>query len=546
MCVLANNDDVSRSQAIAQADTFKCEGNRFNSPAKHYWISAQIADITSATTDPVLRIRIARQDTITLIVNYADAPSQERVYGSDDIKANWRAPSYVSLNLNGPNGEIAESILVGVDRPWDPWNLADMNIMSAQADLAGHNTSYLANAVFCALLMAPLILHLGLFMVLRIRFIMIHVMGLAAIIITQLLWSGIAFDLVPFLSVNARSVLAHMSIALLMCVVCLLIRDICEPEKLGPRISKALLLCSITMPAIALTVLALSPRLPMVGSLLFHAAVMLCVVTVVISLLVASIRGSWTARGLCFATIGFVIVALSRIINSLGIFETMPSFDHGFFAAAFIDAVVMSVIVISKALHMRRQHDVAMMENAVLFKAARIDPLTQLLNRRALEEDFQTLIKQSERRSQVSSIFVIDIDHFKTVNDTFGHDGGDLCLKQMSAIFQQVCRIGDSCARIGGEEFVILATTPNIDDAMALAERIRDTVSEYNFGNHSAEIGRLTVSIGLARIPRASTTTLDEVFHTADKALYAAKQTGRNRVVNAAKMPDVARVKKTA
>lgn len=539
LCSLANDGSVTAQQAATRAADFNCEKSQFNTPARHYWVRAEIADITTEILSPVLRLRVARQDTITAILEFQDGETETLIYGSDEIKANWRSPTYASFPLTNLSGDMATSILIGVERPWDPWNLADLNIIGAEADVAEHYKSYLANAVFCALLAAPLLLHLCLFLVLRIRFILIHVIALAATIVMQMLWGGVIFDIVPFVSVNARSILAHLCIALIMAAICLLIRDICEPGKLSPRLSKMLLFTSVFSVAATTLIIAISPRLPVIGSLLFHMVVLLCILAVVISLVSAAFKGSWTARGLCLGTVGFVFVAMARIVNSTGLVDNVPTFDHGLYAAAFVDAVVMSAIVIHRAFKLRREHERAVIENTLLFRAARIDPLTELLNRRALEEDFEKLLGQKERRRQVHSMLIVDIDHFKTVNDTFGHDGGDLCLKQVSELFRAACRPHDICARIGGEEFVFILTTPSFGDALSFAERLRESVSQFEFGQPRDPIGHLTISVGVARIPNSTTIRFEDVYQAADRALYTAKTTGRNRVINAANMTNI-------
>lgn len=546
LCSLSNDGSVTAQQAVARATDFNCEKSQFNTPARHYWVRAEIADITPEIASPVLRLRVARQNTITAILEFEDGETETLIYGSDEIKASWRSPTYASFPLTQSNGKIATSLLIGVERPWDPWNLADLNIISAEADLAEHHKSYLANAVFCALLAAPLLLHICLFFVLRVRFILIHVIALTATIVMQVLWGGVIFDIAPFVSVNGRSILAHLCIALIMAAICLLIRDICEPGKLSPRLSNMLLYSSIFSVTATSLIIAISPRLPVIGSILFHLVVLVCVIAVVTSLASAAFKGSWTARGLCLGTVGFVFIALARIINSTGLVDNVPTFDHGLYAAAFVDAVVMSAIVVHRAFKMRREHELAVIENTLLFKAARIDPLTELLNRRALEEDFETLLSQKERRRNVYSMLIIDVDHFKTVNDTFGHDGGDLCLKQISALFRSACRPDDLCARIGGEEFVFILSTPTPDDALSFAERLRERVSQFEFGEPNAPIGRLTISVGVTDIPRGPTIRFEDVYQMADKALYTAKKTGRNRVINAANMTNISLAKRVA
>lgn len=530
-CALPNNGSVSMDDAVSASTSFDCSKGKYEKPAAHYWVRTDFDNAIAEIVDPVLRLRVARHGDLTLRVEYQEADPKHFHYTSDDIKANWRGPSHTAFALAGPNGEAPVSILLGVERPWDPWNLADLSIWSSAEDQELHTRTYIVDAVFCAMLLAPFVLHLVFWFLLRIRFIMFHLVGITAMLVTQLLWGGIIFDIAPFIDVETRSILAHMSIAVLTSMACLLIRDLCGSNKLGRTAHTALLWAGIIPLVLTAAVLLLSPHLPVYGSLIFHFGIFIAVVTSISSLIVAAIRKSWTARGLLLGTSGFSVIAMMRVLNSTGLFVGLPTFDLEFYAAAFIDSIIMSIIVVHRALQMRTERDVAMTENALLFKTARTDVLTGLLNRRALHEAFSGLAEQTERRRKIWSLVAVDIDHFKSINDRFGHDGGDACLQQFSAMLKRSCRSSDSCARFGGEEFIVLLATDSRSEAATFAERIREMTEKETFADAGRTFGSMTVSIGLAYIPRSGPISFDEVYRKADRALYTAKTQGRNRVV---------------
>lgn len=536
-CTLPNAGDVSLQEALAANGQFTCDKGKFETPAKHYWVKAEIDDLVADIADPVMRVRVARQGDFELHVAYADSPTKTLRYTSDEVKANWRGPSHTAFPLIGPNGEMPISIVLGVDKPWDPWNLADITVMPSDEDAALHTRSYIADAVFCALLLAPFVLHLVFYLLLRIRFILFHLVGISAMLVTQVLWGGIIFDLVPAVDIVTRSALAHMAIAVLTCAACLLIRDLIDLKYLGPTAHRALLWAGFTTVALTSAVLVVAPLIPVYGSLVFHFGILLAVIAAVGSLIVAAVRKSWIAWGLLLGTTGFSVIAIIRILNSMGLFVGLPTFDYEFYAAAFLDSIIMSIIVVGRALQMRKERDLAVLENALLFKTARTDPLTGLLNRRALEETFAEITQQPERRRQHWAMAVIDIDHFKRINDLHGHDGGDLCLQQFSQLLKETCRDGDYCARIGGEEFVILLSINSLREAEQFGERLRLATEQQSFGTATASVTDLTISIGIARIPRLGTQTFETVYRSADQALYAAKTNGRNRVIIAGTEP---------
>lgn len=159
--------------------------------------------------------------------------------------------------------------------------------------------------------------------------------------------------------------------------------------------------------------------------------------------------------------------------------------------------------------------------------AARVDPLTQLENRRGLNEAATALMAAAERRQEPLSLAVMDIDHFKQINDRYGHRAGDLVIAEVAACVRHVTRINDHCARWGGEEFAILMPVADRQAAEEMAERVRRSVQEAlvkgDFG-----VVRVTASFGV--VQWRSPESLTDLVARADVALYQAKSMGRNRV----------------
>jgi diguanylate cyclase (GGDEF)-like protein len=153
-----------------------------------------------------------------------------------------------------------------------------------------------------------------------------------------------------------------------------------------------------------------------------------------------------------------------------------------------------------------------------------VDPLTKLYNRQYLFIKIDEEIKRFKRYHATFSILFIDIDDFKQINDTYGHQKGDEVLKKLSDIINKSLRDLDICARYGGEEFVIVLPHTDINSAKEIAERIRISVKK-NFSQYMA----ITVSIGLANCP-VSAATRKNLIKQADSALYISKNKGKNRV----------------
>lgn len=161
------------------------------------------------------------------------------------------------------------------------------------------------------------------------------------------------------------------------------------------------------------------------------------------------------------------------------------------------------------------------------------DPLTGLANRRALFESMDRLCLNAEASGQSLSLMIIDVDHFKQVNDRYGHQAGDVVLQHVAETIKHRLRANDIVGRIGGEEFLaVLPDTPT-NGAMRVAEELRKTMAAAPVVVDGNEIG-VTISIGLYSSGRLmSAQTPDSMIATADEALYRAKTNGRNRVETA-------------
>jgi diguanylate cyclase (GGDEF)-like protein len=166
-----------------------------------------------------------------------------------------------------------------------------------------------------------------------------------------------------------------------------------------------------------------------------------------------------------------------------------------------------------------------------LYDLARIDPLTGVANRLGLLEASETWKARARTRRQSMGVLLIDADHFKSVNDRFGHDDGDHVLLELVAHIRRMLRVGDLVGRVGGEEFLVFAPATNASDLLALAERIRVAVESTPF-TMAGESHALTVSIG-ATMAHAEEPDLMAARRRADAALYEAKRAGRNCVMSA-------------
>ncbi len=159
-----------------------------------------------------------------------------------------------------------------------------------------------------------------------------------------------------------------------------------------------------------------------------------------------------------------------------------------------------------------------------------VDPLTGLYNRRFFDESLKRELARSQRSHSVCSVVMIDLDHFKRINDTYGHDGGDLVLQAASRVLLQRVRASDVACRYGGEELVLMLPDCGAEEAAKCAETIRLTLTDMVIQHQGATISGISASFGVAQW-RGDGEQEADPLQAADRALYAAKKDGRNRVV---------------
>jgi two-component system, cell cycle response regulator len=182
---------------------------------------------------------------------------------------------------------------------------------------------------------------------------------------------------------------------------------------------------------------------------------------------------------------------------------------------------------VGSAVHVKRLQDQLWQRNAELDRMTRTDSLTGLYNRRHLEQELHNQLSSADRHHDPLSVILLDIDHFKNVNDTFGHPAGDLVLDEFARRLNQGLRAGDIAGRWGGEEFMVILPRTDLTSAVDVAERIRTLIAATTF-NAAGQRITVTVSGGCALGPTEDPGALIQV---ADTHLYQAKASGRNRIL---------------
>ena len=270
-------------------------------------------------------------------------------------------------------------------------------------------------------------------------------------------------------------------------------------------------------------------RYPEIRAALDHGRAVL-IEDVNTSPLYAETRKQWAAEGRHVAIRSVIALPFTLDRLQAGVFflrrtEEEPPLTHE--DVEFADAVIKAAVA---SIQRAQTIETAKEENARLEALAHTDPLTMLLNRRALTVRLAAEMDRARRYDGVLGLLMIDLDHFKRVNDTYGHLVGDDVLREFAGILATTARSVDLVARYGGEEFVVVLPETASEGAVAFAERIRERIEGHVFGSGERTQVRLTTSIGVATFPSARVESVEDLFARADAALYRAKAEGRNRV----------------
>lgn len=211
----------------------------------------------------------------------------------------------------------------------------------------------------------------------------------------------------------------------------------------------------------------------------------------------------------------------SRMRSLLQIFNRAQEGDFSSRYDEHADQMPDPITVIGRAYNRMRAH----LEAIVL-----TDPLSGCYNRRGLNQLSEREVSRAVRGKKQIAVLAVDIDHFKTINDAFGHLTGDEVIREVGALLRETAREIDVVARIGGEEFAILAPDSNEEGAMRMAERVLEAFRAHRFRSLPPD-RRITVSVGLSASPAHDDLIAKTLLARADEALYVAKRTGRDRAV---------------
>jgi len=232
-----------------------------------------------------------------------------------------------------------------------------------------------------------------------------------------------------------------------------------------------------------------------------------------------------------FASVASVISYIAIVVFNPE-YRVITSFtDFWSMIGILVGGMFTALGIVNRGVEIGAYLQETMLANVEMERLAKTDPLTGLYNVREFKDSLQKYTTQAHQRAGRLSLLLVDIDHFKVINDTYGHPVGDEVLKEVGKVLTEVSRTFDIVCRNGGEEFSILLPDCTLATAMELGERVRRTIDEHSFALPDGNRVSVTVSVGVSAYPETAQSAQD-LYAFADDALYLAKSKGRNRVMS--------------
>ncbi|MDF2077631.1 GGDEF domain-containing protein [Ectopseudomonas mendocina] len=439
--------------------------------------------------------------------------------------------------------------------------LVPLQLWSEQAFHAYEREDYMARAGYMGIAIAMILFNLMLFIALRERIYLLYVTFVLCAVCTLTIKNGMAPDWTLFdLPLNSN-VAYYSGASLALSGMLLFMRSMLQTTRLLPRVDRGLL-ALVALYLVSPLIYAVA--LPQVSRVAIVAYLLTAFVMMGVGLACALKR----QRSAYFFLAAFGLLILggaTTTLRALGILPTNAFTEDGLQIGSSLEMLLLAFALADRINVMRQeklqaqarlleaqeqlvetlQHSERELEQRVAVRTEELqvlnsrlemlsltDALTGIANRRHFDEVLAKECKRALRVGEPLALAVLDVDWFKTYNDHYGHPAGDSCLQQIAhTLAATISRSTDLVARYGGEEFVFLAPSTGLAGAQSMAEKLVRAVEALALPHERSPLGYVTISVGIALMPRDADSPAQALLQRADAALYRAKSQGRNRVV---------------
>ncbi len=530
-CHAATGSDVSFEDMVLALDKgaqtsagWTCDNSDWRADEPAAWVLFDKAEWAGEEVPRFFFSRIARFETITFAA--LDDDGTMRFARFTEAQGDpFAAGPVFQLELPEVTAET-RAVIMRVQRPHSVPLLTEARLAHLPEDADWSQIDMMLLALVIGMLVLPLFFDISFFIVLRERFVALHAVMVVSMI-TYVMFAGGLISVFADVPLRVIAVAGPLAWAVGCGLSALFLADFLEDRAQSlfmQRLTIGAGIWTIIVPGFfALQLHTTQPLDDRAYFLTFVPAI-----TVITAAIVEAIwRGSRSARFIAAAWTPIMFASLDRMLRGLGVYVGPSHLDQALYVATGIEVMMISLAIADRFLALRRERDAAVTEARMMEQLSERDPLTSLMNRRAVEARFADL------RSQGFDTFaVIDLDQFKQINDQFGHQIGDRALVACGEALQSGGGGRDRdiiAVRLGGDEFVLLLRgRRSIERAEALRQAIPLRIAADVPGLDRP----VTASMGVIELPRAAGQfmTFHDLYARADQLLYEAKASGRNRM----------------
>lgn len=505
---------------------FSCKGEPTDYRERRLWLHAPIFPEDVNTEGATLLVHQTRFDQLTVFFDYADGSTVRHSVRAGAFGAHWRVGGQLAFAAPRREAKLV-SMTIAVDG-LDDYSLLRTRIMSAA--VAARDAALAASLIGGALTLLALstCYNMLLARASRQRFVIWHAAWVGSVLVWGLLWSQLALLVIPGIAgtMTARLCTLLATLAIAFAAAC---AATCPEPGTSPRWARRAVFWLGAAVVLLGAPVAFGPPIliELIGPPL-NVAVLALLAAVTLLILVSWRRGSSEARAFFFAwSVPMLALAATQIFDmGTAIFGGGPQI--AVLLACALQTVWLSVGTTMRLARFRMERDAAQAAQAELRELTRRDPLTGLLNRRGFTERMETALAERRNSEAPFALLLIDVDHFKTINDRFGHDAGDGVLQRMAARLGALEGESVFAARIGGEEFALGVGSISHAALAAYADEVRMSLNRLSLADLLGEPAEVSVSVGIAEAGKGA--RFQTLYRSADKALYAVKNGGRNGV----------------
>lgn len=516
----ACHGEASAAQVAAKAPiAWRCSGPGADFRAERATLRFEL---DPGADKPVFLVsRASHFEQILIRVHGADGKIAQARYTMDDGRLTGRGLDFV---LPLPRtAAAAERVEVFIDRPWVAPLVSDARLAGPGEDRPAPDSTVLLLAAICGLVVTPIFLNFAFYRILRARFLVWHSMATIGWLGLTLVSSGLAAQFIV-LDIGTTSTLLPVFSCLAVTSAALFGANLFE-EGCLPKLTRQLLRLAAAATVIGSAFYALKiEAFRASGVDLYYFSFLGLIVLFLVALAQALQRGSRAAWFQLIACVPLFLVVIYRVANNLGMGQKA---EDGFVlmsVAYAFELIVTTIGAADRFMALKRERDRALNQANAMEEVAERDPLTGLMNRRGIQPRFAEL-----HQAGYATFALLDLDHFKSINDTYGHSKGDEVLRAVGAVL--ATDENALAMRMGGEEFMLLVRGA---DGPRRAEKLRQAITLRVSREVEGLDQIVTASMGLLEAPRSAlpSADFDTIYTRIDKLLYEAKADGRNRTAS--------------